>query len=174
MRRLGFFGLAASLLVCGCSYKGDIVGRWKLDPAFVKKNSTGPQDNYWSSAEHDQRYEFKADHTFTGPLSAGNYTISNGHVEMFTTQVRGAKVNKAEAQTTADVSRDGKVMTLHTADDSGLPAAFQNGEPMVRDTGPEVGAPVVRMGGGPGGANAPGSKSPSVPVTSVPVGGKKK
>jgi hypothetical protein len=170
MRLLLCIGLTACVLVSGCGYKGDIVGRWKLDPEFVKKNSFGPEDNYWKGAEHDQRYEFFADHTFKGPLSAGNYTINGGHVELFTTQVRGATVSKKEAQTTADVSRDGKLMTLHTLDDGGLPAAFKNGQPMVQDTGPDVGAPVVRMGGGPG----PGASPPmTVSGNSAPLGKKK-
>ena len=173
MKVLGFLGMAACVALCGCSgYQGDIVGRWKLDPAFVKKNSTGPQDAYWTGAEHDQRWEFMADHTFTGPLSAGHYTIKNGHVDMFTTQARGAKLGSKEAQTTAEVGGDGKTMNLHTADDAGLPAAFQNGEPLVPDTGPAVGAPVVRMGGGPGGPGAAGAKGPSVPANSAPIGKK--
>jgi len=174
MRLWGLFGLSAVLMLAGCGYKGDIVGKWMLDPAFVKKNSSGPEDNYWKGAQHDQRYEFFADHTFKGPLSAGNYTINGGHVELFTTMVRGAKVGTKEAQTTGDVSRDGKLLTLHTLDDSGLPAAFKDGQPMVRDFGPDVGAPVVKMGGGPTGPNAPGAKGPAVPDNSAPVGGRKK
>jgi hypothetical protein len=130
----------AVLAISGCHHP-TVVGKWKVDPDFVKAHQNDPPEGYLIGFSSTFKYELKSDNTFTGSMSGGTYTVDGNNLVMTTTQLLGkdisAQVKSAGSQAlmTGELSDDGKTLTLHVPDASKsmLPASLQSGVKMVRD-----------------------------------------
>lgn len=129
-------GGASSGTKAGDSAK--IVGKWKVDPEFVKAKENADTKAFLTGFTSTFWYEFKEDKTFKGAMTEGTWSVSGDKLTISTTTMMGQSVekfNKTKGPVimTGELSNGGKTLTLHPPTVSMLPESLHAGIQMAKE-----------------------------------------
>ena len=103
MKALPLFAVVMIALLSGCSRSsGNIVGKWKVDPALSGASASPEDKGFVIGFGSTFHFEFKIDKTFVGAITEGTYTLDGGKLSMKTTKVLGQDVSKASPSAGAE------------------------------------------------------------------------